>query len=754
MAITVPRVEGASVGLNAIPNAGRPQLMDRNPFGGVGAALNQFAGVIQQEQERADNAMLMEADAKLSQWENSWFDPQNSKGVSAYKGSRALELNEAMLPDFDKTVAQLETGLNDRQKEAFKAAALRRKERLDNRLLGVMSSENEQYQRQAFGAQQEMLLLDAANAMGRGDRTAAGSIVGEALDAQRRFAAMNNIPAEQAQLMEQKTVSSLHVMQIKSEMSTNPNAALDYYEQNKSRILADDRLDIESRLGPVVLDEDARQTVNSMRAGVGGVVYPDGAKSEQEAIAIADASLPRTLGLEGTAANPNSSAVGAGQFIDDTWLTMLYKAKPEMWPAGVGLQQAINSAKAGKNKSSIPAVQALLDKKTDKSLATEMTRAYSRENATGLFRAGLPVTEQTVYLAHHFGLGGAKKIINAAPDAPIQSLLPSKDYAANPYLHGKTVGQVLANHQKRAGDGNRMSFQAMREQAESESNSLRRKNLIAEIDRQERNETNAEQESTRNLSTTAWQKIENSDPRLPIRSILSPEEFSFMAGKGWIDSLETRQKQRNEGVEQTSNYNVLTSLQETIYKAAKGDPTAQAYVKGLNAYDPTLQLAQKDRQWLAQNQIALMSGDQKKTVAVATEGEISGLITQYRRNQLGIKDAELKTSTEKQIQVQAFDQEMRTWISQYSEANNGKKPSYTEVMKKADELTMTAKAVKPGFWSDSVLEVPVITINKPEQVPQEHRANIVEAINAKGLPVTDANIVKFYRLGVQQGLLK
>lgn len=754
MAITVPRVSGPSVGLNPIQGGEQRVRMDANPFGDLAAVTNKIAAVVQNEQERADNARLMEADAKLSEWENNWFDPQNANGVSAYKGSRALQLNEAMLPDYDKTVSQLESGLNDRQREAFKQAALRRKERLDNRLIGVMTSENEQYQRQSFTFHQERLISDASDALMRGDKQAAGSIVGEAIAAQRSYAAQNNIPAEQAQVMEQKTVSTLHTRQILSQMSTNPNAALDYYTQNKDRMTADDRMDVESRLAPTILDEDARQTVNSWSSGSGGAVYPNGARTESEAIAVADASLSRTTKLEGTAANPNSSAVGVGQFVDETWLETLYKARPDIWPAGVGLQEAINSAKAGKNKSSIPAVQALLDKKTDKNLAMEMTRAYSRENATGLFRAGLPVTEQTVYLAHHFGLGGAKKIINAAPDTPIKNLLSAQDYNANPYLKDKTVSQVLDNHQQRAGDGQRMDFNAMRQQAETESNSLRRKNLIAEIDRQERNKNNAEADSDRNLSTSAWQKIENADPRLPIRSVLSQEEFAFMAGKGWIDSLETRQKQRAEGVETTSNYNVMSSLQETIYKASMGDEVAQTYVRRLNAYDPTLGLSQKDRDWLAKNQMALMSGDKKKVAAVATEGEIGGLISQYRRNQLGISDASLKTSPEKQLQVQAFDQAMRTWVSQYSE-KEGRKPSYTEVMKKADELTMKAPVVVAGkFWGSTETQAPVISITKPDQIPEKYRADIADALKAKGMPLTDSNIIRLYQGAAQQGLLK
>lgn len=78
------------------------------------------------------------------------------------------------------------------------------------------------------------------------------------------------------------------------------------------------------------------------------------------------------------AKNPNSSASGLGQFIAGTWLDMLRRYHPEI--------------------KGTP--QELLALRANPELSREMTEAYTRENATMLTRAGLPVTPGNLYLAH------------------------------------------------------------------------------------------------------------------------------------------------------------------------------------------------------------------------------------------------------------------------------------------------------------------------------------------------------------------
>src|SRR3546814_6232295 len=72
-----------------------------------------------------------------------------------------------------------------------------------------------------------------------------------------------------------------------------------------------------------------------------------------------------------------SSATGPAQFVDETWLEMLRKHRPDL--------------------AALPRPEAL-GLRTDPDLSKAMAEAYAVENARGLYESGLPVTEQTVYM--------------------------------------------------------------------------------------------------------------------------------------------------------------------------------------------------------------------------------------------------------------------------------------------------------------------------------------------------------------------
>jgi hypothetical protein len=49
-----------------------------------------------------------------------------------------------------------------------------------------------------------------------------------------------------------------------------------------------------------------------------------------------------------------------------------------------------------------------------------MTEAYANQNQAILSKAGVPVTPGTTYLAHFAGPGGAVKVLQADPNAPVE----------------------------------------------------------------------------------------------------------------------------------------------------------------------------------------------------------------------------------------------------------------------------------------------------------------------------------------------
>jgi len=131
------------------------------------------------------------------------------------------------------------------------------------------------------------------------------------------------------------------------------------------------------------------------------------------------------------AANPNSSALGPDQFLAATWLKTVADAAPE-WAKGLTKSQ-------------------LLALRTDPAKSAEMAAVLDQSNATALTQAGVEVTDQTLYAAHHFGSKRAVAFANAADDAPMASILTKAELKANPYLDGLTKAEVLANWNRRAG---------------------------------------------------------------------------------------------------------------------------------------------------------------------------------------------------------------------------------------------------------------------------------------------------------------
>lgn len=120
------------------------------------------------------------------------------------------------------------------------------------------------------------------------------------------------------------------------------------------------------------------------------------------------------------AANPLSSAKGLFQFTNATWKGMGGKEGEQLDPE--------------KN--------------------AELGTLFTRQNAEGLKKAfGRDPTYGEVYAANHFGLQGAKELLSLDPKTPMEKAVSSTVLKQNPYLRGRTVGDVMSQLSKKTGQG-------------------------------------------------------------------------------------------------------------------------------------------------------------------------------------------------------------------------------------------------------------------------------------------------------------
>ena len=141
------------------------------------------------------------------------------------------------------------------------------------------------------------------------------------------------------------------------------------------------------------------------------------------------------------AKNKRSSATGAGQFLDDTWLEAVRKHRRDL------IQ--------GRSDKEI------LELRRDVELAREIITRLVEQYATILRKRGLPTTAGSLYLAYFAGPAGAVALLCGAEKADAAALMASADVtgrttreklvSANPFLRVLTVGDLKnwADHKMR-----------------------------------------------------------------------------------------------------------------------------------------------------------------------------------------------------------------------------------------------------------------------------------------------------------------
>lgn len=130
--------------------------------------------------------------------------------------------------------------------------------------------------------------------------------------------------------------------------------------------------------------------------------------------------------------NAASGAMGPYQFLKSTWGNLMRRLHPQF---------------AGKSD------EALAGLRRDPALNEQAINASMAEYGAVLRANGQPETPGNLYLMHFLGTGEGPKVLRARPDTPIADLVRPIVIEQNPFLRGKTAGDVVAWTRARMGGG-------------------------------------------------------------------------------------------------------------------------------------------------------------------------------------------------------------------------------------------------------------------------------------------------------------
>ena len=513
MAELIPRARIPETSVGALPGVRPDAPTSREPIvQAMSVAQRGLAEIGQQWQEREDTAALLSARNELRDWENQVFNPNNPDGIGKYRGANALGAGE-LVPMADERIGQIRDRLSPRQQARFDEISGNFRDNFSSSLNRRMESEHNSFREAESKAALDNMGDDAVAAGVAGDFSGQDLKATELLGMVRARASAEGWGPERLQAAERQAASNIRSRTIIGMSTSEPFKAWDYYQQHQGQLSPEDRLRVIQVLDPVVKDAEYQTVADRIIGGAGAPGTTD-----------VDAQIES---LEGTGKNPGSTAVGTGQFLDGTWLEQINRHRPDL--------------AQGRSKEEILALR------SDSELGREMIRLYREDNARHLTSRGVQPTPTALYAAHHFGPGGGVKFMQAGDDTPMKSLLSAKEYAANPYLQGKTKGEVLANWQKRglaggggtiAGGGARSKVDAL-EVASAIADPREREGVIRKINQTFAIRDAREAEQEKALSESTYTAItQNADPSLTLAEVIGPEAFEMATRKGRIPALE------------------------------------------------------------------------------------------------------------------------------------------------------------------------------------------------------------------------
>lgn len=244
----VPDYDGRKVGVRPIGDNGFS--MRAPDASGLVQGMAQVENFALREREKADTAAVMDADRKLAEWkQGTMFDPE--KGVYTRKGQNALNVTNQTLPEYDKQVASIMSGLNTpQQRDRFKAVSGKQRESLLGELNRYEFGERQSYYDDVDKGQLEAAMQGAM--LYANDPQQVAYYQNKAAAVMGAQAIRKGIPAELAEQQRLRVNSGILSGVTASLIKQDPYKAHTYFTQNKGQMTAEDQAKLGGMLQPIV----------------------------------------------------------------------------------------------------------------------------------------------------------------------------------------------------------------------------------------------------------------------------------------------------------------------------------------------------------------------------------------------------------------------------------------------------------------------------------------------------------------------
>lgn len=248
----MPQVKGyggGQVRQAGIPAARGSAVLSPEGAGlGFGQAVTQAATMYyQDEMSRQDQVAFLEADRKLSEWENkALYDPAN--GALAKRGKEAFSVPDLVSKDFDATVDSISSSLStDRQRTAFERAVSARRKDINTTLSRHVFQESRKFEE----AETTAYLKNTAEAaiLNSGDPSRVQLELDRGVAAIAGHATRNGLGAEYEKQARAQFISNTTVGIVDRFLANGQDrTAKEYFEKNKHLIAGDDISKVEAKM--------------------------------------------------------------------------------------------------------------------------------------------------------------------------------------------------------------------------------------------------------------------------------------------------------------------------------------------------------------------------------------------------------------------------------------------------------------------------------------------------------------------------